>query len=57
MSSIKVIGGGRLKGEIKIQGSKNAALPIIAATVLNRGITVLRNCPRILDVVHMITVL
>lgn len=57
MSSIKVIGGGKLKGEIKIQGSKNAALPIIAATVLNRGITVIRNCPRILDVFYMINVL
>jgi UDP-N-acetylglucosamine 1-carboxyvinyltransferase len=57
MSSIRVIGGGKLKGEIKIQGSKNAALPIIAATVLNQGITILRNCPRILDVFHMINVL
>lgn len=57
MSSIRVIGGSRLKGEIKIQGSKNAALPIIAATVLNQGITVLRNCPRILDVFYMISVL
>ncbi len=57
MSSIKVIGGGELKGEIKIQGSKNAALPIIAATVLNQGVTILKNCPRILDVFHMISVL
>lgn len=57
MSSIKVIGGGRLKGEIKVQGSKNAALPIIAATVLNKGITILKNCPKILDVFHMINVL
>lgn len=57
MSSIKVIGGSKLKGEIKIQGSKNAALPIIAATILNQGITILRNCPKILDVYHMIKVL
>lgn len=57
MSSIKVIGGSRLNGELKIQGSKNAALPIIAATVLNKGITILRNCPRILDVFHMIKIL
>lgn len=57
MSSIKVIGGSKLKGETIIQGSKNAALPIIAATVLNQGVTILRNCPRILDVFHMIDVL
>lgn len=57
MSSIKVIGGSKLKGEVRIQGSKNAALPIIAATVLNKGVTILRNCPRILDVFNMINVL
>jgi len=57
MSCIKVNGGGRLKGEIKIQGSKNAALPIIAAAILNKGITILRNCPKILDVFHMIKIL
>lgn len=57
MSSIKVIGQNPLHGELTIQGSKNAALPIIAATVLNKGTTVLRNCPRILDVFHMIKVL
>ena len=57
MSSIKVVGGKQLKGEIKIQGSKNAALPVIAATILNKGITILRNCPKILDVFHMINIL
>lgn len=57
MSSIKVIGGRELKGEVKIQGSKNAALPIIAATILNQGVTILRNCPKILDVFNMISVL
>ena len=57
MSSIKVIGGKQLKGELKIQGSKNAALPIIAATILNKGITILKNCPKILDVFHMIKIL
>lgn len=57
MSSIEVVGGMRLKGEIKIQGSKNAALPVIAATILNKGISILKNCPKILDVLHMIKIL
>lgn len=57
MSSIKVIGGEQLKGELKIQGSKNAALPVIAATILNKGISILRNCPKILDVFHMVKIL
>lgn len=57
MSSIEVIGGKRLKGELKIQGSKNAALPVIAATILNKGISILKNCPKILDVIHMVKIL
>ena len=57
MSSIEVIGGKQLKGELKIQGSKNAALPVIAATVLNKGISKLKNCPKILDVFHMVKIL
>lgn len=57
MSSIEVIGGEQLKGELKIQGSKNAALPVIAATILNKGISVLKNCPKILDVFHMVKIL
>lgn len=57
MSSIQVIGGEQLQGELQIQGSKNAALPIIAATILNKGNTILKNCPKILDVFHMINIL
>ncbi len=57
MSSIEVIGGEQLKGELRIQGSKNAALPVIAATILNKGKSILRNCPKILDVYHMVNIL
>ncbi len=57
MSSVEVIGGEQLKGELKIQGSKNAALPVIAATILNKGISILKNCPQILDVIHMVKIL
>lgn len=57
MSSIEVIGGEQLKGELKIQGSKNAALPVIAATILNKGISIIKNCPKILDVFHMVKIL
>lgn len=42
-----------LRGEIRVQGSKNAVLPILAATLLVRGTCVIRNCPRIADVYHM----
>lgn len=57
MNSIIVNGGHSLSGEVFIQGSKNAALPIIAATVLIKGITVIRNCPKISDIYYMLRIL
>lgn len=50
MSKIVVTGGQKLKGEIAVEGSKNAVLPILAATVLNSGESVIRNCPKLKDV-------
>ena len=50
MSRIRVEGGSPLNGELEIQGSKNAILPILAATILIAGESVLRNCPDITDV-------
>lgn len=41
--------GKRLQGEVNISGSKNASLPIIAATILNSDITKLYNVPKIHD--------
>lgn len=57
MDSIMVCGGRPLYGETRIQGSKNAALPILTATVLIRGITRLEHCPRILDIYYLIHIL
>ncbi len=42
-----------LKGDITIQGSKNTILPIMAATLLGSGISVIYNCPMIEDVMVM----
>ena len=50
MSKIVVIGGKKLKGEIEVEGSKNAVLPILAATILNGGLNVIKNCPKLSDV-------
>ena len=47
MSSYIIEGGHKLEGTVKISGSKNSALPIIAATILNAGITTLYNVPNI----------
>lgn len=57
MGKYSVTGGKRLEGEIAVQGSKNAVLPILAATILNKGKSYLYNCPRIVDVENMISIL
>ena len=54
---IKVYGNSKVKGKVNISGSKNAALPIICASILNRGKVILRNIPRISDVFDMCNIL
>ena len=57
MDAIHICGGNTLCGEIDIQGSKNATLPLLAASLLVKGKTILKNCPGISDVEHMIKLL
>jgi UDP-N-acetylglucosamine 1-carboxyvinyltransferase len=57
MSEIVIQGGRRLEGELYVAGSKNAILPIIAATLLCKDKIYLYNCPRISDVELMIKIL
>ena len=49
MSSYIIEGGKKLEGEVNVSGSKNASLPILASTILNKGITKLYNVPEISD--------
>lgn len=53
MDAIRIRGGNALFGETKIQGSKNAVLPVMAAALLIEDISIIENCPRITDVLHM----
>lgn len=57
MDVIHVEGNGPLQGEVTIQGSKNAVLPILAATILIEGVCCLKNCPQISDVECMLNLL
>lgn len=57
MNTIEVYESSPLKGEVLIQGSKNAALPVMTAAVLIPGVTVLHNIPFITDILYMITIL
>ena len=49
MPSYIIKGGNKLEGEVKISGSKNASLPILAASILNGGVSKLYNVPNIHD--------
>lgn len=56
MDTIEIIGGKTLSGSIKVSGSKNLALPLIAATVLLRSNIVLYDVPDISDVQAMLDI-
>ena len=49
MEEIIIHGGRKLEGKLKLQGSKNSSLPILAACVLVNGVSVLHNCPVLTD--------
>lgn len=57
MEKFIIQGGKRLEGEVEIGGAKNAALPIMAASLLGSGRTVIRNVPQLTDVKTMANVL
>lgn len=57
MDSIRIQGGMALQGKVRVQGSKNASLPILAATLLVGDSSFIRNCPRISDVYSMVSLL
>lgn len=57
MDRLEITGGGSLSGEIVISGAKNAALPILAASLLAEGPVVLENIPHLNDVTTIIKLL
>jgi UDP-N-acetylglucosamine 1-carboxyvinyltransferase len=50
VDKIVINGGRRLKGDVRISGAKNAALPILASSILSRGTSVFRNVPQLNDI-------
>ena len=57
MDKIRIRGGGRLKGEISISGAKNAALPLMAASLLTDETLTLGNLPHVADITTMANLL
>lgn len=57
MAKLIINGGAKLEGEIKIQGAKNAALPVFAAALLTEEPVIIYNWPAISDVYNMLSIL
>ena len=57
MQKLEVFGSSKLKGSINISGSKNASLPILAATLLSNKKVYLKNLPKVKDIETMINLL
>lgn len=53
MGKFVIVGGNHLKGSIRVSGSKNASLPILAATLLNSGVSTIHEVPKLKDVLVM----
>ena len=57
MQNLIITGGRRLEGAVRIHGAKNSVLPLISATVLLSGKSVLHNCPDLSDVTAALSIL
>lgn len=57
MEKFVIRGGNRLEGEIDVKGAKNAAFPVLAATILTKEDCVIKNLPLIEDVFRMLEIL
>lgn len=53
VDGFKISGGKKLKGRVKVSGSKNSALPIMAATLIEAGTYILDNVPNLKDIQTM----
>lgn len=57
MEKLVIEGGKPLSGTIRIHGAKNAALPILAACIMAKGVNVIENVPKLLDIEVMLQIL
>lgn len=57
MDTMVIKGGSRLEGDVEVSGAKNAALPLLACTLLAEGEHTLRNVPNLADVTTMVKLL
>lgn len=57
VEAFRVIGGKEISGVLEVEGSKNAALPIMIATLIEKGTYVLKNVPNLMDIRTLVKLL
>ncbi len=57
MGKFEIYGGKRLSGKVELESAKNAVLPLLAGSILTDEQVVIKNCPKIHDVLNMIKIL
>ena len=57
MNKFLISGPCKIKGQVRISGSKNAALPILASTLLFDKSVIIKNLPRVKDINTMLSLL
>ena len=57
MHYLRINGGKKLSGSVKISGAKNAALPLIALSILSKNEVVIKNLPAVSDIHTLIQLL
>ncbi len=57
VEAFKIVGGNKIAGELKVDGSKNSTLPIMIATLVEKGTYILRNVPDLRDIRTLVALL
>lgn len=57
MEKFVINGGRKLSGKLRVESAKNSVLPILAASILTNEEVIIKDCPKILDVLNMIRIL
>lgn len=57
VEAFKILGGNEIKGQLSVEGAKNAALPILVATLIEKGTYILNNVPNLRDIETLIKLL
>ena len=57
VEAFKVTGGKEISGVLEVEGAKNAALPIMIATLIEKGTYILKNVPNLMDIRTLVKLL